>query len=256
MIAEIVYRRLFMDDLGKNTFPLSTNWKFYAAKKLPFRMKVDPTWKIIETENTLVFFKADLIYGQFDYFRVYPNTGKISFSVDPNESRFNRGDYFGKVKALFPGAEYKEFEINGYKALEVLYPEKRMVDWYIYLTDNRVMAIYTEYGNGILSLQLPRQIKAMIGSWEYSTAGNTTTTNTQLSDDQVLSKIFANVLVEGKGLEMLKLLDDKIIIETDSIGVGTGAVDYYYSSKMAYTFKYERSADVILAVQSGKTSSF
>ena len=56
--------------------------------------------------------------------------------------------------------------------------------------------------------------------------------------------------------QLLNSLPDKVIIETDTIGVGTGPVDYYYSDGVNYTFKYERAADLILDTREGKTSAF
>lgn len=260
MVAEVVYRLLFMVEHDKPAFPLSTNWGFYKASSLPFRMKTDPSWKIEDLGESVVIYKTDAIYEQFDFFRIYPNSARIVVTMDKNTSKTGFADYVGGIKALFPSAQYKEFTINGYKAFEVLYPERRQVDWYIYLKDSRVIAVYTEYGNGVLSLQLPRQIKAMVGSWEFVSSGGETasggTSGTKDDLDKILSDIFANVLKEGEGMKSLNLLSDKLIIETDSIGVGTGPVDYYYSESADYSFKYERKSDVILATKSGKTSAF
>ena len=62
--------------------------------------------------------------------------------------------------------------------------------------------------------------------------------------------------MDGTGIETLKLFDDLKIIETDTIGVGTGPVDYYYSAKLNVTLKHERSFDVILDIEDGETSGF
>jgi len=72
----------------------------------------------------------------------------------------------------------------------------------------------------------------------------------------VLENIFKLMLVEGKGMEALNTLPDKKIIDTDTIGVGTGAVDYYYSEAVNHTFKYERQNDVILDKRASETSAF
>ena len=72
----------------------------------------------------------------------------------------------------------------------------------------------------------------------------------------LLSEIFEGILVENKGMELLNKLPNKQIIETDTLGVGTGPVDYYYSEEVDYTFKYERAADVILDKREGQTSAF
>jgi hypothetical protein len=57
-------------------------------------------------------------------------------------------------------------------------------------------------------------------------------------------------------MENLNKLPEKVIIETDTIGVGTGPVDYYYSETVNYTFKYERTLDLILDTRKGRTASF
>jgi hypothetical protein len=78
----------------------------------------------------------------------------------------------------------------------------------------------------------------------------------ELSIDDILDSIYSAVQVDGSGQAMLDLLSDKRIIETDSIGVGTGPVDYYYSPSANITIKYERSFDVILATEGGQTTAF
>ena len=72
----------------------------------------------------------------------------------------------------------------------------------------------------------------------------------------LLSEILENILVENTGEDTLDLLPDSTIIETDTIGVGTGPVDYYYSESLDYTFKYERASDVILDYREGETTAF
>jgi len=74
--------------------------------------------------------------------------------------------------------------------------------------------------------------------------------------DEILNDLFEIVLVEDMGMSALNKLPNKNIIETDTIGVGTGPVDYYYSEDVDYTFKYERENDVILDTREGETSAF
>jgi len=74
--------------------------------------------------------------------------------------------------------------------------------------------------------------------------------------DALLNQAKANILIEGKGQTTIDLLHDAAVFETDNIGVGTGAIDYYYSASMDVSLKYERSSDTILDIETGKTSAF
>ena len=115
-----------------------------------------------------------------------------------------------------------------------------------------MFAIYTEYGNGDLAYQNQQIIKSMLSSFEYLSM------DTPKAEDHsdLLSEILENILVENTGEDTLDLLPDSSIIETDTIGVGTGPVGYYYSETLDHTFKYERDSDVILDYREGETTAF
>jgi len=103
--------------------------------------------------------------------------------------------------------------------------------------------------------QLNDEIRYMAGSIKYE---ENSAAGTPLPDpnQQFLTGVRKNILIADKGQETLKLFDDLVIIETDTIGIGTGPVDYYYSAKYNVTLKYERNSNVILAIQESKTSAF
>jgi hypothetical protein len=82
-------------------------------------------------------------------------------------------------------------------------------------------------------------------------AGNTISTK-----DQLISELMKLVLVNGKAEQALGKLNDEIIIETDSIGIGTGPVDYYYSASVNLSLKIDRNSATVLASKTGKTSAF
>jgi len=126
------------------------------------------------------------------------------------------------------------------------------VDWYIYLENGYVLAVMTDYGNGQIYYKVSKLIGAMLESIEYVEKD----LDFREDYEAVLSEIFEHILVENRGMEMLDKLPDRLIFETDAIGVGTGPVDYYYSGLVDYTFKYEREADVILDKREGKSSAF
>ncbi len=249
--AEVVYRLMIVQENEGEAFPLDQNWSYYESDVLPFKMKYDDaSWEVIENENEVVFFKADNELLQFSPERTYPNSAVVRVQLDDNESGISSSDYFDTLEDVFVGAEFAEFNLADDAALEVLYSQDRTVDWYVYLADGSVLVVYTEYGSGILGYQLQQQIKSMLSTLEYQEVPE--------GEDysELISEILENVLVEGEGLDMIDRLPDALIIETDTIGVGTGPVDYYYSEAVNYTFKYERSSDVILDTREGETTAF
>lgn len=250
--AELIYRMILVNQNGSKPFALQTNWDVYNGKTVPFKIKYDAlTWDVIENFGEVVFLKPDSGLSQYSPTRLFPNSAKVVVSLDPNDGNLSASNYFTNLRTAFAGADFTEFKLGEYQSIEVLRPEMRQVDWYIYLDTDDVLAVYTEYGDGVLGFQFPKVIGAMLASLEYRyinpEAGN---------KEQILSNIFENLLIEDKGMQLLGTLPDKLIIETDTIGVGTGAVDYYYSETLDYTFKYERSADLILDTREGRTSAF
>lgn len=249
--SEVIYRMKIVMENNEAEFPLHQNWPYFQGQSLPFKMKYDnSSWTVVDNGNEVAFYKPNTGYSQFSAIRTYPNSAKVIVAMDANSSRISKSQYFSNLKNAFPNAQYTEFNLGSFPAMEILYPEKRIVDWYVYLDDARVLAVYTEYGDGVLGYQLPRIIKSMLKTFEYSPASGAS------SYENVLSNIFANLLIENKGMQLLNTLPDKLIIETDTIGVGTGPVDYYYSDAVDYTFKYERTADLILDTRQGRSTAF
>jgi hypothetical protein len=251
--SEIVYRTMIVLDNHEKAFPIYNNWTNYEGTDLPFEIKYDPEmWEVVKGSHDILFFNSDEVHHQFSPVRMYPNSAKVEITIDQNEEKLVYPAYFNNIKESFPDAEYKEFKWNNFNSLEVLYPEEKIVDWYVYLDSKYVMVVYTQYGDGPESYRFPNIIKAMLDTLEY----NDIEINFTEDYEKILSTIFENILIEDKGMDMLDLLPDKIVIETDSIGVGTGPVDYYYSKGVNYTFKYERESDVILDKRQGQTSAF
>ena len=251
--AELIYRMMIVKKNDGKAFSLDKDWDRYTAESLPFSLKYDKErWDVTDRGDEVVFMRADKEFSQFSTVRMYPNSAFVNMSIDNNALNMAKDQYFENIKAAFKNAQYKNFEIEGLKALEVVYPEKMIVDWYIYLADGKVLVAYTQYGEGILGYQNQQFIKAMLQSLKYSEVAEAG--GPDYSD--LLGELFKNILIEGKGMEMLNSLPDKKIIETDTIGVGTGPIDYYYSEGVNYTFKYERSTDVILDKRESSTSKF
>jgi len=250
-IAEVIYRMMIIIENDGDPYPIENEWDYYDSSELPFEIKYDHAgWELIKNNTEAVFFHPDKEFLQSSPNRIYPNTGVVRVSLDDNDSKASKGTYFSNIKTVFSGADFTEFSVDGYNALEVLDSDKRMVDWYIYIDDGKVLQVYTEFGSGALSYQLQNFIGAMLSTLKV--------TDLKTSGDysDVLSDIFEGVLVEGQGMSLLNKLPGKSIIETDAIGIGTGPIDYYYSEDANYTFKYERESDVILDSREGETTAF
>ncbi|MCX6734422.1 MAG: S-layer homology domain-containing protein [Candidatus Peregrinibacteria bacterium] len=251
--AELVFRMMTVQNNKGEPFPLEINWNTYNGDNLPFQIKFDDkNWKVVKDNNQVVFIKPDKQYSQFSATRVYPNSAVVTVTLDANAGNMVTDQYFTNIKNAFPGAAYKKFKLKDLDAYEVVYQNSRMVDWYVYLKNKKVLAIYTEFGNGALGFQLQQAIKAMLGTLVYK---ELPATNAEDYTD-VLSNIMKMILIKNKGMDTLNSLPEKTIILTDALGAGNGPVDYYYSTKANYTFKYERTDDVILDSRSGKTTSF
>lgn len=118
------------------------------------------------------------------------------------------------------------------------------------LSDGSYLHVMEYLGAGPYSATVAGYVDLLLGSATFLP------TDPDPGTDDILEAIREGVQVDGQGTILMALMDDWELIETDSIGVGTGPVDYYYSPTLNYTLKYERSFDVVLALQEGSTSAF
>jgi len=247
--SEVIYRMMYVVENENKSFPLHTNWPYFENESLPFKMKYDnSTWEVIDNKESVTFIKKDV--GQFSGFRIFPNSGVVTVMLDDNTNKLSSEAYFSKVKAAFKKGTTTEFTVKGKKALEVVISDERIVDWYVYLSNGKVLAVYSQFGEGPLSFKLKPQIRAMLTTLDFKAVVE------KADYSALLSEVLASVLKKGEGMALINKLPENTIIETDAIGVGTGPVDYYYSSSLNYTLKYERSDDLILDTRKGKTTSF
>ncbi|MBT3865264.1 S-layer homology domain-containing protein [Candidatus Peregrinibacteria bacterium] len=256
--AEIMYRFVYVRDHSNEAYPLDFDWPTYVSDVLPFKMKYPLDYEILRYDNKklseVTFWRPDRRFNQFSPERTHPNTAKFVVTLDHNVDGVGKAGYFDNIKNAFGGWGMSEFDLGGFDALRIASPA--VVDWYIYLDKGdfagKVLVVYTYNGNGPISEQLRKFLNTMLESFEFN--------DLKLSDDDnyasVRSEILENVLVERKGAKMLELLPDGVIIETDTIGVGTGPIDYYYSAEFDITLKYEREGDVLLDTRDGLTTAF
>lgn len=74
--------------------------------------------------------------------------------------------------------------------------------------------------------------------------------------DKTLELARESILKSYKGMQIIKQFNDVELFHTDTIGLGSGPVDYYYDKDTNHTFKYERSFDVIMDIKEGKSKDF
>lgn len=249
--AEVVYRLMRVLEANGKAYPIQEKFALFESETLPFKMKYDDySFEVFDRGDEVVFLRPDKEFLQFSDYRVYPNSAAVTVSVDDNKLEVSATKYFENLEKVFTGAKLTRFSFGGKEALEVAHSGGKATDIYVYLDNGDVLAVFTEFGDGILAPQLSNMIAAMLATLEYKAVKVGPTA------EALKSKIFAAVLIEGKGKALIDEVGDGLIIETDTIGVGTGPVDYYFSEKLEMTLKYERSKDVILGTKEGQTSAF
>ena len=248
--SEVVYRMMINQET-KKPFDLAANWPIFGSENIPFKIKTGKFWKTEDQGSNVKIYRPDPDFNIQSANRAYPNSASMQISIDNNDKNLNSDQYFNAVKGAFPNAQKNNYQISNLPALEVIDNDNLTHDIYVFMNDGDVLTLYSQYGNGDISLYIKKELEAILDSFEFSPIANN---KTDYSD--VLSRIYEHLLIENKGMEMLNLLPEKLIIETDTIGVGTGAIDYYYCETVNITFKYERSGDLLLDKRTGKTSAF
>jgi len=256
-LSEIIYRFMYVDENNLGQFDISLNWQSYQNEQ-GYEVKYPYGWQVVTgSDGGIVLWNQDEGNNQAGFVRQYPNSASVSIFVNDNNDGMSAESFFEEISSL---AEYdgdvslNELTIDGLSALQVYYPgdAEPIMDMYVYLPNETVLTMHGSYGDGALSEYSHQQIYAMEVSARYVEDAVTTTTDW----GNILEEARSLIMTEDMGNYALSLFDDRYLIETDTIGVGTGPVDYYYSAGADVTLKYERSFDMILDIQSGQTTGF
>jgi len=259
--AELMYRFIYVKDHGNEDYPLDDVWLTYESKEIPFIVKYPSDFDILVYEGAaldeVIFWKGDSRFFQFSPDRTYPNTAKFAVSLDQNVTEMSKDEYFANIRQVFGSGVIAETTFEGFPAMIVSYDSSFIKDYYIYLNSGnfsgKALVVYSSAGSGVVATQQRKILDEMLDNFQYN---EIVIDENYVDYTKVKSEIFKNVLVEGEGQDMLDLLPDEYIVETDTIGVGTGPVDYYYSVEIDMTLKYERNGDVILDTRDGNTTAF
>lgn len=259
-LAELVYRFLKVRENNGQAFDLTLNWYTYENPLNNYQIKYPRGWEVHKGTKNTTFWKRDYLNKQIWYTRLYLNSGRISVSYFDNPDKLTAVDFFKNIKEknskIFGELQvaYTEKSINNLSTLRVSVSDKHVLDFYVYLPNNKILVFYGEWGNGPLGRDLAKHIGLVYDSFLY-VAENTENSGLNTIQEK-LEHVRENLLVENKGQEILNLFSDRQLIETDIIGVGTGPVDYYYTQEGDITLKYERASNTILDIQNGNTTMF
>lgn len=249
-LAEMVYR-LQKVNSEKHAFDESQNWLRVDFPTVEVSLKVPFTWGY-KDEGVGAAFLLDRAHGQLSLLSPYENGATLLLTRYANAEGEEVEDLFDNVIAHSTGTP-QETTLAGLDAL-VIYPAEDSVtyrEWYISLPNDRLLHAVALRGQGDYSFYLDLYFDLMMESLVYASASTS-----DLSLEEILTEIREAIQVDNVGAEMMEHLSDWELLETDSIGVGTGPVDYYYSPSAAITIKYERSFDVILDLREGETTAF
>lgn len=250
--AELIYRFMYIKEKNLANFPLSTNWPTYKNTNDQYLVKYPFGWIKVEADTDTIFWKKDQANHQASFARVYPNGATAVITVDANEDRLSLDQYLARIE-YDPSSIKQKANLNGYPFESVSIGSSGTNDFYLEFPNHSILIIYSQIGNGLNQPQLLNEIRYMVGSIRFDETIKKTEVSTK---DQFLAEVRKNILVKGKGEDTLSMFKDLLLIETDAIGLGTGPVDYYYSSEYDVTLKSERDSKTILAMENGKKTSF
>ena len=248
-IAEMVYR-LQVVNAQDSAYDESSTWARLDFPTVDITLKVPFEWGY-KQEGVGAVFLLDSANGQVSLLTPYANGGTLLMTRYANNEGQSATELFAALVAKGDWAS-SQTTIGGYETLILEHDDGLFYkEWYIYLPNQTLVNLVALRGDGEYRSTMEGYLDAVVASLEYSSTGGSDQTM-----DEILADLREVIQVDGVGTDMMALLSDWELFETDSIGVGTGPVDYYYSPSANITIKYERSFDVILDIRDGKTSAF
>jgi hypothetical protein len=233
-LSEMVWR---VQEVSKNweVFEESRNWLRYDFDTVDVSLKIPFSWNY-KADGVGAVWLLDTENGQLSLLSPEENGGTLLMTRYKNSEGESASSLFASLGEGTTGT------VNGYDAL---FLEEN--EWYVMMDNGSLVHFSGMRGNGDYSPWLDSAFEMIVESIEFLGSQDI---------EEILEDLREVIQVDGVGEEMMSLLDDWELIETDSIGIGTGPVDYYYSPSGGITVKYERSFDVILDIQEGETTAF
>jgi len=250
--AEIIYRLMFTEENGLPKFPLSTDWPSYQHKSQNYLVKYPFGWEISETDHETIFWTGEMDGGQVSWYRLFPNSATVVVSVDSNEDGLTLDQYVNRLQYDHDPVK-QTLTLNNYPFVSIAVKTTLTTDYFFELPDGSILVAYSQLGGGPNSPMLAEEIRNIIGSVRYRDGGEEVL---DLTAEEFLAEVRKKILMEDEGQEALNLFDALILIETDTIGIGTGPIDYFYSEEYDVTLKFERDSNTLLGMSDGNTTAF
>jgi len=248
-LAEMMYR--LQEVLANGTpYDETATWNQIEFPTVDISLMIPHGW-YTKQEGVGAVWLMDDENGQYSLLTPYENGGTLLMTRNSNDEGRSASEIFTEISSN-TSALTSESTINGHEALVVFRDESLYFrEWYVYLENQRVVHFVAMRGQGEYSDELEYYLNEIVESLEFLATGDS-----GLTTEQIIEELRAAIQVDAVGMEKLGLLSDLEIIETDTIGIGTGPIDYYYSPSANITIKYERSFDVILDIEEGQTTAF
>ncbi len=247
--AEMIYRfQYFMEN--QEAYDETLTWLETEFPTVDVTLTVPPNW-YVKQDGVGAVWLLDVLNNQYSLLTPYDNGATLLMTRYSNSENSDAATLFANIEAQTE-ATTVESEINGYPTL-IIHKDEDIYyrEWYVYLDNGRLVHFLALRGKGAYSDALESYLNKIVDSVKYLPTGDT-----GMTMDEILATLRAAIQVDGVGMEKINLLPDISIIETDTIGIGTGPVDYYYSPTADITIKYERSFDVILDIENGQSTAF
>lgn len=264
--AELLYRMMQLRLNKTESYKLGADWNYCREAGAPYQMQRPWGWTSILAGDQLILWHRDGTNRQLSFSRVYPNSAVAIIAVDKNTSALSLEKY---LELIDYGTEAikNTGTINGLPHASVELAKTGLQDHYLRLPDGKILVLYTQTGDGPLQTQLRAQLQAIVAGVKTTDAqadlpscldaeDRAAATPAPSAQEKLTDNVLRLVLQKGQADEALAMLDDELLIETDTMGIGTGPVDYYFSARLNSTLKIERNTFTILATKSGKTSAF
>ncbi|OGJ54421.1 hypothetical protein A2483_04085 [Candidatus Peregrinibacteria bacterium RIFOXYC2_FULL_33_13] len=250
-IAEIIYRYLYIKEKKLPMFDPSLNWNVYDQASLFLKMKYADDMKIVKTGLMETVFASSNSLANFE--RILPDSAYLQVKISDNfeHDKYKFYDNLNNYAKTLSDVKLREINKNGISGFLIngSVGQYSILDVYFFLPNNKMISFMGSYGHGFLQEELKEKIYLMATSFEFQASGG--------GIEKIVSDAREKIWVEGAGKKVLESFPEKLlIIETDSIGTGSGPVDYYYSSLGNVSIKYQRSNDMVLGIKEGKTSTF
>lgn len=248
-LAEMMYRLQEVLENG-SAYDETVTWQSVDFPTVDVSLKVPHGW-YTKQEGVGAVWLFDTANGQYSLLSPYENGGTLLMTRNSNSEGLSSTTVFAKIQAQ-TSARSEVLTLNGMPTLlihrdEALY----FKEWYVYLENKRIVHFVALRGKGDYSNELEYYLNEIVESVSFNSNGSS-----GMTTEEIVSELRAHIQVDGVGSSKIGLLSDAEIIETDTIGIGTGPVDYYYSPLADITIKYERSFDVILDIETGRTTAF